>query len=66
MKESERIIGLYERHAGAFNRRRGRALFQKAWLDRFAVLAANGFVLEGHRADDAECGGATVWLAVSS
>jgi trans-aconitate methyltransferase len=31
----EAIIGLYERHAWDFDRDRGRALQEKAWLDRF-------------------------------
>lgn len=47
MNESERIIGLYERHAAAFDRRRGRGLFEKPWLDRFAaLLPAAGSVLD--------------------
>jgi len=34
------ITGLYERHAHAFDRQRGRSLFERGWLDRF--LAAIG------------------------
>lgn len=37
-KEAGRIPGLYERHAGAFDRLRGRSLFERAWLDRFIAL----------------------------
>jgi SAM-dependent methyltransferase len=33
-----RIIGLYERHALAWDRLRGRDLFEKAWLGRFLAL----------------------------
>ncbi|TCH97429.1 class I SAM-dependent methyltransferase [Roseococcus sp. SYP-B2431] len=36
------IIGLYERHAAAFDRRRGKNLFERAWLDRFAALIPPG------------------------
>lgn len=34
---SERIVGLYERHARAFDRDRGRTLVEKTWLDRFVA-----------------------------
>jgi SAM-dependent methyltransferase len=34
----ERIVGLYEDNAGAWDRQRGRDLFEKAWLDRFLAL----------------------------
>src|SRR5947209_13330424 len=33
--ETERIIGLYERHAEEWDKERGRDLFEKPWLDRF-------------------------------
>lgn len=29
---SDRIMGLYERHAQAFDRQRWRGLFERAWL----------------------------------
>jgi SAM-dependent methyltransferase len=34
----ERIAGLYEDNAAAWDRQRGRELFEKAWLDRFLAL----------------------------
>jgi trans-aconitate methyltransferase len=34
----ENIIDLYERGAAAWDRQRGRDLFEKPWLDRFAAL----------------------------
>ncbi|MBR0556833.1 class I SAM-dependent methyltransferase [Ciceribacter sp. L1K23] len=47
MDEAERIAGLYERHAVAFDRIRGRNLFEKQWLDRFAEgLSTNAAVLD--------------------
>jgi SAM-dependent methyltransferase len=33
--DADRIVDLYERHADAFDRLRGRGLFERAWLDRF-------------------------------
>jgi SAM-dependent methyltransferase len=46
-KEAGRIPGLYERHAEAFDRLRGRSLFERAWLDRFiAELPAGKSVLD--------------------
>lgn len=36
------IIGLYERHAAAFDARRGRSLFERGWLDRFTALVSPG------------------------
>jgi SAM-dependent methyltransferase len=36
--DSERVIGLYERHAADFDRERGRSLVERAWLDRFIAL----------------------------
>ena len=41
------IIDLYERHAGNFDRDRGRSLKEKAWLDRFLqFVPAGGTVLD--------------------
>jgi 2-polyprenyl-3-methyl-5-hydroxy-6-metoxy-1,4-benzoquinol methylase len=41
------IIDLYERHAQAYDRDRGRTLQERAWLDRFAaVVPAGGTVLD--------------------
>lgn len=34
----ERIIGLYEENAEAWDRMRGRDLFERPWLERFATL----------------------------
>jgi 2-polyprenyl-3-methyl-5-hydroxy-6-metoxy-1,4-benzoquinol methylase len=43
----ERIVGLYEEKASAFDRQRGRSLFEKAWLDRFASgLPKGGSILD--------------------
>ena len=36
--DHERIVDLYERHARAFDRDRGRSLQEKAWLDLFIGL----------------------------
>jgi SAM-dependent methyltransferase len=36
------IMGLYERHASAFDAERGRSLFEKPWLDRFLALLPPG------------------------
>ena len=38
----ERITGLYEDNAAAWDRQRGRDLFEKPWLDRFAALLPPG------------------------
>jgi cyclopropane fatty-acyl-phospholipid synthase-like methyltransferase len=38
----ERIVGLYEENAAAWDRLRGRDLFEKPWLDRFAALLSPG------------------------
>lgn len=44
---SDAIIGIYQRHAAAFDAARGRDLFERAWLDRFAALIpAAGGVLD--------------------
>lgn len=40
--ESERIVGLYQRHAAAFDRERSRHLFEKPVLDRFLALLPSG------------------------
>ncbi len=41
------IIGLYERHARAFDRDRGRMLQERAWLDRFLTFVPpDGTVLD--------------------
>jgi SAM-dependent methyltransferase len=34
----ERIVGLYEENAAAWDRQRGRDLFERPWLDRFLAL----------------------------
>lgn len=39
---AKRIIGIYSRHASAFVRKRSRALFEKAWLDRFLAVMPPG------------------------
>ena len=45
--EADRIIGIYKRHARAFDRRRARVLFEKAWLDRFlAAMPPTRVVLD--------------------
>jgi SAM-dependent methyltransferase len=38
----ERIVGLYEENARAWDEVRGRDLFEKPWLDRFAALLPPG------------------------
>ncbi len=44
---AEQIIGLYERHARAFDAQRDRRLFERTWLDRFTTLIpAGGAVLD--------------------
>jgi SAM-dependent methyltransferase len=40
--ESERIVGLYQRHAAAFDRERSRHLFEKPTLDQFLLLLPPG------------------------
>jgi SAM-dependent methyltransferase len=39
---ADRIPELYEQHAERFDRERGRSLFERAWLDRFAALMQPG------------------------
>ena len=47
MSEAERVVGLYERHARAFDAIRSKHLFERPWLDRFAGgLAAGASVLD--------------------
>ena len=36
------IVGVYRRHAAAFDRVRNRSLFEKAWLDRFVDAMPDG------------------------
>ena len=38
----ERIVGLYEENAAAWDAQRGRALFERPWLERFAALLSPG------------------------
>jgi len=40
--DADRIIGLYDRHAQAFDQERGRTLFERPWLDRFLTLLPPG------------------------
>ena len=42
MVPHERIVGLYEENAAAWDRQRGRELIEKSWLDRFAGLLPDG------------------------
>jgi SAM-dependent methyltransferase len=45
--EANKIVGLYQRHARAWTRARGRRLTEKWWLDRFAELPhPSGHVLD--------------------
>ena len=39
---SERIVGLYEDNAAAWDAQRGRELFERPWLDRFCGLLPPG------------------------
>lgn len=42
-----RVLEVYERQAGRFDRERSRALFERGWLDRFAgMLPGGGRVLD--------------------
>ncbi len=44
---SDAIIGIYQRHAAAFDAARGRELFERAWLDRLtALIPAAGCLLD--------------------
>lgn len=40
--DADRIVDLYERRASEWDETRGRTLFEKAWLDRFAALLPPG------------------------
>ena len=41
------IVGIYRRHAAAYAAQRGRTLFERGWLDRFAgLLPPRGSVLD--------------------
>lgn len=42
MSEADRIVGLYERHAHAFDRLRSKHLFERSWIDRFVEQLAEG------------------------
>jgi SAM-dependent methyltransferase len=43
----DRIVGLYEENAAAWDRQRGRDLHERSWLERFAaLLPAGGSVLD--------------------
>jgi SAM-dependent methyltransferase len=42
MDDADRIIGLYERHARAFDAERGRSLIERPWLERFLALVPPG------------------------
>ena len=42
MSDAERVIGLYERHARAFDSLRSKHLFERRWLDRFAANLSGG------------------------
>jgi trans-aconitate methyltransferase len=45
--DADAIVPLYQRHAQAYDRLRGRTLFEKPWLDAFAaLLPAGGTVLD--------------------
>jgi len=45
--DADNVIQLYDRHAQAYDRLRGRSLFEKAWLDAFsALLPENAAVLD--------------------
>lgn len=45
--EAGRIVGLYDRHARAWDGDRGKSLFERPWLDRFtSLLPAGGSILD--------------------
>jgi SAM-dependent methyltransferase len=47
MSPEDRIVRLYQENAAAFDEMRGRSLFEKPWLDRFAsLLPAGGTILD--------------------
>lgn len=39
---ADAIVALYQRHAAAYDRQRGKALVERAWLDRFLALLPEG------------------------
>lgn len=46
-RSNERIVGLYDENAAAWDRMRGRDLFERPWLDRFAAcLPPGGTILD--------------------
>jgi SAM-dependent methyltransferase len=45
--DADRIIGLYDRHAEAWDKDRSRSLFERPWLQRFAeLLPPRGSILD--------------------
>jgi SAM-dependent methyltransferase len=40
--DADRIVGLYECHARAFDAARGRSLMERPWLDKFLALVPRG------------------------
>jgi SAM-dependent methyltransferase len=45
--DADNIVALYQRHAQAYDRLRGRSLFEKSWLDAFiGLLPESGSVLD--------------------
>jgi hypothetical protein len=47
---SEAIVDLYERHANAFDKDRGRSLQEKAWLDKFHFYGRRRHVVNDQKA----------------
>ncbi|ERK16592.1 methyltransferase domain-containing protein [Serratia fonticola] len=44
---ADNIIGIYQRHAGAFEQKRSTTLFEQPWLERFlSLLPDNGRILD--------------------
>ncbi|MGF6189321.1 hypothetical protein [Serratia sp. 2723] len=44
---ADNIIGIYQRHAGAFEQKRSTTLFEQPWLERFlSLLPNNGRILD--------------------
>jgi len=39
---ADAVVGIDQRHALAFDRQRGRDLFERAWLARFRALIESG------------------------
>src|SRR5579859_7283680 len=42
MTAAERVVDLYQRHAGAWAAARGTKLAERAWIERFAALLGPG------------------------